>query len=39
MIHDDEDREWSKLEDIGKAFEFFYQKLFQTEGTVVLMLV
>ena len=33
-IFDDEDREWSEPEDIGTAFELFYQKRFKMEGMV-----
>ena len=33
-VRDDEDREWTKLEEIGQAYVNFYQKLFQSEGMV-----
>jgi hypothetical protein len=33
-IIDDEEREWSKLEDVGKIFESYYQNLFNSEGAV-----
>jgi hypothetical protein len=31
---DEENTEWTKPEEIGHAFVNFYQKLFQTEGTI-----
>jgi hypothetical protein len=33
-VCDDEDKEWTKPEEIGQAFVNFYQKLFQSEGTM-----